>query len=419
MQTSALLRTAFKTQTKSTLNSQISLLFMKTSFSQSLVVTLLWSAVTPILVTAQVVVPNDDFASATLISGSSGTTSGDNTGATQETEEPEFLKVNGDGRSIWWRWIAPESTRYQFDTTGSGRDTILGVYQGTTLVDLAPLLEIDDGATDSLESKGAFVAVAGTEYFIAVDIFFEDEPGTITLNWSPKAAPVLTMPTMVYNLRRVFTEQGLDNELPSEETPFLRPRSTSVMTGLVVRGRSESTTFESGNELGPVAVIETYTKRVGRTLTKYYKLIEGVPNTSESIYFGMAASLIRVGTRSINVFETAFVSAESDLTSERVNIAQLKGQASLSKILASQQAPVWFARKLTASREDYFSFEFSETLAQGQPIEGTYVKESSTLTFNATESRALAGIDFFEEIVAAVIARLEAKGYQSSLLDVE
>jgi hypothetical protein len=394
---------------------------MKIPFSQSLVATLLWAALTPCLVTAGVAVPNDDFASATLISGSSGTTSGDTTGATQEPNEPEFLSDFGNGNSIWWRWTAPDSNRYVFDTIGSGRDTMLGIYQGTTLTDLEPVMEIDQGVDDSDESRGSFRAVAGTEYFIAVDMWNGEDPGTITLNWSLQPEPELTAPAMVYNLRRVFTAQGFDEDLSSEESVVFSPRTTSVVTGLVVRGRRDQTTYDSGREVGPVAVIEFFTEKVGRTVTKYYSLHIGSPEDSVFVSFpGIDTSLIRVGTRSSNVFETAAIGAESvGETVSEVEIEDLKGKASLSKILPSQQTPLWFARKLTSTNEDYFSFESSEGLAQGQPIQGNYQKESNTLTFNATETRALEGLVFFDDIVATVIARLEARGYQAAVPDVE
>lgn len=393
---------------------------MKKSVSHFTCAILFWTAITPTLATAQGVVPNDDFASATVISGGSGATSGDNTGATQEPNEPEYLTIFGNGQSIWWRWTAPESIRYTFDTVGSGIDTILGIYQGTNLGDLEPVLEADDGVSGSFESRGSFLAVAGTEYFIAVDMFFEEEPGPITLNWYPQPVPVLTAPAMVYNLRQVLTEQGYNMDRESEDEPVFLPRSTSVVTGLVVRGRGDQTTFDSGYEVGPVAVIELYTKRVGRTLTKYYTLMEGLPDDSnEFVTFGMESSLIRVGTRASNVFEVAAIEAESGLTFDFASIRSLKGQASLTKILPSQQAAVWFARKLTSSSEEYSSGLISETLVQGQPIEGNYFKDVSTLTFNATETRAVEGEVLFDDIVMAVIMRLEAKGYLSSVFDVE
>jgi hypothetical protein len=381
---------------------------------------LFWIAFAPDLVIADAVVPNDDFESAILISGGDDLVMGNNLGATQEPNEPAFLREYGNGQSIWWRWTAPESIRYVFETVGSSRDTILGIYQGTNLGDLVPVLEVDDGIDESLESRGSFLAVAGTEYFIAVDVFSGDEPGPINLNWYPQAVPELSTPAMVYNLRQVVTEQGYDEERSSGEISVFRPRSTSVVTGLVVRGRSDLTSFESGTEVGPVAVIELYTKRVGRSIKKYYLLNGGTVSDSEvPTYLWMETSLIRVGNRASNVLEIASIETGGDQGIDAVAIKDLKGQASLSKILPSEETAVWFARRLTSSNERYISTRFSETLVQGQPIEGEYLKENSTLTFNATETRALEGMVFFDDALAEVIARLEAKGYESALLDVE
>jgi len=49
---------------------------------------------------------NDGFTDAITITGASGTTTGDNTGATTEVGEP-FSWFSG--RTIWWSWTAPES----------------------------------------------------------------------------------------------------------------------------------------------------------------------------------------------------------------------------------------------------------------------------------------------------------------------
>ena len=79
---------------------------------------------------------NNNFASSTLISGASGTIAGTNLEATKEANEPNHAGEPG-GKSVWYRWTAPTSALYRFDTEGSEFDTTLTVYSGTTLANLA------------------------------------------------------------------------------------------------------------------------------------------------------------------------------------------------------------------------------------------------------------------------------------------
>ena len=75
---------------------------------------------------------NDNFAGATLITGSSASVSGTNVNATKETGEPNHAG-NAGGKSVWWTWTAPASGNVVIDTIGSTFDTLLGVYTGTAV----------------------------------------------------------------------------------------------------------------------------------------------------------------------------------------------------------------------------------------------------------------------------------------------
>src|SRR5579862_3511853 len=74
--------------------------------------------------------PNDNFASATVIVGPSGTINGSNIGATLEGGEPS-ITGNPGGKSIWYVWTAPADMTVTFNTFGSDFDTLLGAYAGT------------------------------------------------------------------------------------------------------------------------------------------------------------------------------------------------------------------------------------------------------------------------------------------------
>jgi hypothetical protein len=129
---------------------------------------------------------NDNFASATVISGSSVTVTGTNVAATKETGEPKHAGNTG-GKSVWWSWAAPTSGTVTLNTRGSGFDTLLAVYTGTAVSGLTAVASNDD-APGVRTSSVTFAAVAGVTYSIAVD-GYNGASGAITLNLAQVAAP--------------------------------------------------------------------------------------------------------------------------------------------------------------------------------------------------------------------------------------
>jgi hypothetical protein len=128
--------------------------------------------------------PNDAFAGAIPFEGPFGALSGTNVGATREAAEPRIDGYEG-GRSVWWRWTAPDRGHMTLSTSGSNFDTILGVYTGTAVGSLELVAENDDDDA-GLHSVVDFGAVAGTTYHIAVDGVngeFGADDGNIVLNW--------------------------------------------------------------------------------------------------------------------------------------------------------------------------------------------------------------------------------------------
>lgn len=134
---------------------------------------------------------NDNFASAQVISGSSGTVSGSNVAATKEAGEPVHAGNDG-GRSIWYRWTAPAGGTWTFNTAGSSFDTLLAVYTGNALSNLVAVASSDNSPGTNTSSV-TFTATNGTVYQIAVDGFLADagelamsvapDSGAVVLNW--------------------------------------------------------------------------------------------------------------------------------------------------------------------------------------------------------------------------------------------
>lgn len=131
---------------------------------------------------------NDSFANAIVISGASGESTSDNVGATSEAGE-----YAGNGKTVWWFWIAPDSLRYLFYTEGSKIATHVDVFGGDpgSSVSQVALVESSRPGEWDLQGKVLVQVVAGHYYWIRVDSrhirnedgTFQLETGDITLRW--------------------------------------------------------------------------------------------------------------------------------------------------------------------------------------------------------------------------------------------
>ncbi|MDZ8096654.1 MAG: DUF4347 domain-containing protein [Nostoc sp. DedQUE05] len=136
---------------------------------------------------------NDNFANRIVLSGNSGSSTGNNVGATSESGE---LIQSGTTNSVWWSWTAAASGNVVFDTINSGFDTYLSVYTGNAVNSLSLVADNDDSNGTSA-SKVSFTVTAGTTYHISVD-GYQSSTGNITLNYSftPGATTSNNAPTL-------------------------------------------------------------------------------------------------------------------------------------------------------------------------------------------------------------------------------
>lgn len=119
---------------------------------------------------------NDAVASATVISGATGSVVASNLNATKAGGEPAHGGDAG-GASVWFSWTAPASGTAVFDPAASSFAALIGVYTspdgGTTLNSVASA----NGA------PAAFAATQGTSYLIAID-GVGGATGRIGLSWT-------------------------------------------------------------------------------------------------------------------------------------------------------------------------------------------------------------------------------------------
>jgi N-acetylneuraminic acid mutarotase len=100
--------------------------------------------------------PNDNFANATVLAGTSISVTASNTfAATLEPGEP------GMYGSVWWQWQAPASGGISIDTSGGDFSPGVVVYTGSSV---SSLTQVADNSVGNV----LFKAVAGTTYDIAL-----------------------------------------------------------------------------------------------------------------------------------------------------------------------------------------------------------------------------------------------------------
>ncbi len=131
---------------------------------------------------------NDNFAAAIVLTGNSPTASGTNVLATKEMGEPDHAG-NPGGKSVWWNWTAPASGDVTVHTNGSSFSTLLGVYTGSSVGALTPVLPAGAAPREVATSSITFAATTGVTYRIAVD-GTDGASGNIQLSLTLSAPPV-------------------------------------------------------------------------------------------------------------------------------------------------------------------------------------------------------------------------------------
>ena len=222
---------------------------------------------------------NDNFASAQVLSGCSGSASGANIGATREGSEPSNPDSPTTTTSVWYQWQAPTTASVTMDTIGSDFDTVLAVYTGASLGSLTLLTNNDDRSQSPHEitSLVTFSATQGTVYRIAVAGFDNNsggDVGGIKLNWA-EASCAFATPTIITEdgattkavaidsvtfLRGPFSVTGANNFSSDQHTRVIL--FTSPNLGLTVPDPA-TLTVQAGGTLLTVENVGTLTGVAG------------------------------------------------------------------------------------------------------------------------------------------------------------
>ena len=130
---------------------------------------------------------NDDFADAKLLIGDRNVrATGANTNTSNEPGEPLHGEHSSPGNSVWWKWTSERYGKVEVSTAGSSFDTVLAVYQGTSLANLTLVAANDDDA-ESRTSRVSFEAYPQETFYLAVD-GYEFQTGSISLNLDQEEA---------------------------------------------------------------------------------------------------------------------------------------------------------------------------------------------------------------------------------------
>jgi hypothetical protein len=148
---------------------------------------------------------NDAFGTLTSLATATGLGRSSNVLATAQVGEPLIAGKPG-GRTVWIEWKAPASGIVTFSTRGSGFDTLLAVYTGTTLSNLVEVAS-DDDSGGFLSSTVSFNAVKDTRYKIAVD-GFGGASGELVLSWKLESTAEQLPMILAHPNSQTVTEGG-------------------------------------------------------------------------------------------------------------------------------------------------------------------------------------------------------------------
>ncbi|MEP6663616.1 MAG: immunoglobulin domain-containing protein, partial [Verrucomicrobiota bacterium] len=266
--------------------------------------------------------PQDDFSTPFFLNSFGGVLRSDNSNATKEPGEPKHAGKPG-GKSIWFSWSPQNFGIANFRTSGSGFDTLLAVYKGSTVSNLVPVPSAinDDDRGGFLTSQIAFNAVPGQEYKIVVD-GYAGTGGDVVLEWGlEETADLLPTVFVMPQDRTASPGQTLtlnyDSDL-GQGTWFFNGQPTPITGKFYTINQVNNATVgtyevhiqtQGGHEvITTPSRIQINTRTDGATDPKaktYDKLFDAVDSTSQGNFFKKSANIgLASGFTSSQIFST-------------------------------------------------------------------------------------------------------------------
>jgi subtilisin-like proprotein convertase family protein len=150
--------------------------------------------------------PQDFFQERPTLETLNGVLTGDSSKARSEQDEP---LLPGGGKTVWFELVPPESGIVTLRTRGSAFDTLLSVFDGTSLKELKVVTQDDDrGGFYTSELK--FNALRGRRYQIQIDGFGRaGSGGPFTVSWNTEVTQA-RIPVIVSNPAPQLVRAGRD-----------------------------------------------------------------------------------------------------------------------------------------------------------------------------------------------------------------
>lgn len=299
--------------------------------------------------------PNDDFANAQTIVGTSGSVDGNLVGATVEAAEPESTTISS---SIWYRWTAPESGLFRFDTSTGVLEADLWLYTGSSLSELAwaPKDWCPPTTAYDLTTQVLHATADVTYSFRLTGYSASAEFGRTTLKWAPQTRP------------------ANDNFAAATPVAGFEP---------VLAGNNCAASAESGEPL------DNYTSRrtVWFSWTPTVTVTESLPAVAQhlivTVYTGSSVSTLTRVARSADVHGEYGASFTAKVgTTYRV---QVDSQGNPDYGVVGPQPPFTVALRKSVPCNDAFSCY--DGLADGSPLPltGSVLTDSVYATAEAGE----------------------------------
>ena len=186
---------------------------------------------------------NDDFAFATGLRGSRISVTGHNIGASNQDGDPKLEKFPDNVvrnpfinlKSVWWKWTANASGVVEVDTAGSQAYTVMGIYEGDSIDNLAPVVEQTNsgdpfnGYDRSIKgtSSLSFTAEKGTTYYFGVEGagFFSTSAGPLVVNLDAPPGIPLDPETLTAVRTGPATVDLAWNDVATDESAYRIQRS--------------------------------------------------------------------------------------------------------------------------------------------------------------------------------------------------
>lgn len=208
---------------------------------------------------------NDDLENAFIINAASGTVHASSALATIESGEPDHadMGLGGPFNTVWWILTPSVPGWYRIDTRGSNFDTVMALYTGTSMGDLAEVASNDDGEVWPCSDIDAWLAV-GVTYYVAVAGCYDFSFGDVTLNWNAmpltlryvapgggNLAPYESWQNAAQDIETALTGAAPGTAVFVTNATYTLSQPIVVNTPVYLRGTGATLPVVDGNGVGP------------------------------------------------------------------------------------------------------------------------------------------------------------------------